>query len=127
MSSDAPQIDPVHVHIASSDVPAGQQGRRRRRAVYQTVLLQAGDQCQPILPVSPLRKAAFVIGVDQAIVIGGNQSDVASLVGATIPQSVAWPVEDDGQVYAAATPALTGNTTARVSVMTVYEDGEWLA
>jgi hypothetical protein len=126
MSSDEPQIDPVRVHLASSDVPMGQQ-RRKRRTVYQTVLLQAADQCQPILPVSDLRKAAFVIGVDQAIVIGGNQSDVAQLVGSTIPQSVAWPVEDGGQVYAAPTPALTGNTTARVTVMAVYEDGEWLA
>jgi hypothetical protein len=125
MSSDLPA---VRVHLASTDVPVGgQEGRRGRRSVYQTVVLQAADQCQPILPVSPLRKTAFVIGVDGAIVIGGNQSDVASLVGGTIPQSVAWPIEDDGQVYAAATPVLTGTATARVTVVTVYEDGEWLA
>ena len=116
-------IEPVRVHIASSDVHQGGTPRRpKKRATYHTVTLQAADQAQDILPASGKRKVAFIIALDQAIIIGGNQSNVANGAGTIVPQNVAWPVDDDGPVYAAPSPVLTGTSTARVSVQATYEE-----
>ena len=120
--TDKPKAD-VHIASAAPGVLEGR-GRKAKSALYETILFTAGEPAQNILPASDTRKVAFVIPVDQAVVIGSSKSDVAAGVGTLIPQSVAWPIEDDNPVFAAPTPALTAGSTARLSVSHTYEEGE---
>lgn len=121
MSSDLPQAVRVHVVSAEPGVMPGA-GRPRRRAAYQTVTLSTNELAENILPQSGNRKIAFIVPLDQAVIIGNNKSDVAAQTGAIIPQNVAWPIEDDAAVYAAPSPALTGGSTARIAIQTTYEE-----
>lgn len=124
MSGDIPVVR-VHVASAADGVMGGAPRRRRRSALYDTVTLTSDEPAQNILPESHARHVAFIVSLDQAIVIGPNKANVGSGVGTTVPQNVAWPIEDDNAVFAAPTPALTAGATARISVSATYEDELW--
>lgn len=118
--SEAAAYEAVHVHVASSAIDPAP--RRSRRAAYQTITLDKDESAQNILPASTNRKIAFIIGLDGAIVFGNNKGDVGQGVGTTIPQNVAWPIDDDRELYVGPSPALSGSSTARVAVSATYED-----
>lgn len=117
-------LEAVRVHLASSDVPlSGPAPRRKaRRSVFQTITLTSDDSTQPILPASPGRVSALVQALDADVTIAAKLSDAAAGSGTVIPHAntVPYPVEHDGPVYAGA--PLTGTNTARVTVTAVYED-----
>lgn len=115
---------PIGVHLTGSDVDLGSgPAAGGTRAVYRTVYLMAADPSQGILPASDKRIIAFIQALDDDIVIGGNQSDVANSSGTTVPQSNGspWPVLDAGAVYAyAATYSGGSSIYSRVSVTAFY-------
>jgi hypothetical protein len=133
MSTDAP---PIRVHVASvSDearpAPSGR-SQERYRAVYTTVQLTASDPVQDILPEDPDRVEAYVIALDNDIVIGtrnqvsAEQNTAAGVpypIGAFIPAKttggslIPFPVKDCNAVYAGVT---TTASNSRVSVAAYY-------
>ena len=116
-------MDTVRVHLTGSDVPLGGPPPRRpaRRSVFQTVTLTADDSAQSILPASPGRVSALVQALDADITLAATLAAAAAGSGTVVPHAntVPYPVEHDGPVYAGA--PLTGTNTARVAVTAVYE------
>jgi hypothetical protein len=121
-SSDKPAV-PVHLVSAEPGVMPGAPAapRKRKTGLYQTVLFVAGEAAQNILPKADDRVIAFVIALDQDMIIANSKGDAAAGIGSVIPQNVAWPVDDDEAVFAAPYPLVTGSTTARLSVSQTIE------
>jgi hypothetical protein len=127
----------VRVHVASADVQLGSPAGKRKtaRGVYTTFVLTANDPVQCILPEDPARVSAWVVALDNDIVIGGKgqvqvtqntASGVPVPIGAYIPTGVfgdqrpaLFPVDDCNAVYAGIT---TTSSNSRVSVAAFYED-----
>lgn len=128
------KVEPVPVHLTSAEAGLlpGAQGREVWTARYDTVQLTANDPVQCILPEDSDRAEAWVLTLDNDIVIGTkNQvssaqntvSGVPYPIGAYVPAkttggSLAWfPVKDCDAVYAGVT---TVATNSRVSVAAYY-------
>jgi len=115
--------EPIKVHVVSAP-PSSAPARCRYRSNYQTIKLTAADPSQPILPTSDERVQAWVIPLDDPIVISNNQSDAQNSIGATLPKATdtasSFPIVDSGPMFAAAT-TFSNSGTSRVTVVAVYE------
>lgn len=131
------EIEPVQVHIASiaehAMLPAPPpQGPARYRAHYETFQLTASDPVQCILPEAEDRVEAYVLALDNDIVIGtknqvsatqNTASSVPYPIGTYVPSKttagsiVPFPVRDCDAVYAGVT---TTGSNSRVSVAAYY-------
>lgn len=134
------QIEAVHVHVASVadgvTVPGQPRPGRRYRAHYETFQLTANDPVQCILPEDGDRVEAYVLALDNDIVIGtknqvsATQNTAASVpypIGAYVPAKttggslIPFPVKDCDAVYAGVT---TTGSNSRVSVAAYYRSRE---
>ena len=128
--------EPIKVHVASisDDARPAPSGRpqERYRGVYTTVQLTANDPVQNILPEDPDRVEAYVIALDNDIVIGtqnqvraeqNTTADVPYPIGSYVPAKTAggsfipFPVRDCNAVFAGVT---TTASNSRVSVAAYY-------
>jgi len=107
--------------------------RKRYRSTYQTIVLTADDPVQLILPDSDLRVIAYVVTLDNDIVLSNNFGDAQSAlnvksgtpfpIGCLVPAkgtggaSFPFPVIDSARVYAGVT---TTATNSRVAITAVY-------
>lgn len=127
---------PIRVHVASIDASAqlgaGAAPQATWKAVYTTFQLTANDPVQCILPEDPSRCEAYVITLDNDIVIGtraqcqaaqNTATSVPYPIGAYIPAKttggslIPFPVKDCNAVYAGVT---TTGSNSRVSVAAYY-------
>lgn len=122
--------NPVPVHLVSAE--EGVLGSRavltaRFTARYETIVLSDKDPVQCILPEDPARVAAYVLPLDNPVVVGtkgqaaAQQNTATSVprpIGAYIPATLAvpFPVNDCDAVFAGVTVA--GNS--RVTVAAYY-------
>jgi hypothetical protein len=129
-----PNPVPVHVASVAPDARSAMTAPAREcyRGVYTTVQLTANDPVQCILPEDPGRVEAYVVSLDNDIVIG-TQNQVSAAqntasgtpypIGAylqAMPTSWATPpfcVKDCNAVYAGVT---TTETNSRVTVAAYY-------
>lgn len=125
MNDDSPrgdQIEPLAVRLVG---PVPQPLIDVFSDVYQTVILIPASAGNPsweeILPASPARVRAWVLAIDDDMLISDNASDAANGRGATIPKTLtAWtPIEGAGALFAAPAGAMVG-PQSRVSVISVY-------
>lgn len=129
MSDDDREVTPVHVHIASSAVPAAGPPAARYRTMFETYVLTAGDPVMCILPEDSSRYCALVQAIDNDIVLGPSAGVAGSAVntvasvpnpnGAYVPKANTAPVRLEGgnAVFAGVT---TTATASRVSVIATY-------
>lgn len=127
----------VQVHIVgdSTQRSACNCGTKKRyRAEYQTVVLSSKDPVQEILPQSEGRHCAYIMPIDNDIVIGKDASmcgassntvtNVPSPSGTYVPAkttggALQWlPVYTTDKVYAGIT---TTGSNSRVSIVAYYE------
>lgn len=127
--------EPVRVHVASVEsgvqLAAPKAARRGYRAHYETFALTANDPVQCILPEDEDRVEAFVLTLDQDIVIGTkSQCSAGSNTVTSVPQPIGtyipaktnggaifpFPVKDCNAVYA----GVTTSSNSRVSVAAYY-------
>jgi len=130
------QLEAVHVHVASvaQDVtlPGRERPAQRYRAHYETFQLTASDPVQCILPEDPDRAEAYVMALDNDVVIGTrNQVSAAQNTAANVPYPIGayipaktnggslipFCVKDCDAVYAGVT---TTGSNSRVSVAAYY-------
>jgi hypothetical protein len=135
MSSPA-EIVPIPVHVKSAEPGLLQAPPASAREVwtarYETVQLTANDPVQCILPEDPDRAEAWVIALDNDIIIGtknqvsATQNTVSGVpypIGAYIPAKttggslIPFPVRDCDAVFAGVTVT---NSNSRVSVAAYY-------
>ena len=110
MSNSMPEIDPIQVHIASSDVPMAAAAPRRTRKALRTntYTLTSAQPTQRLLPRSDARLEAWVTSATEAtppvIYIAPSQVDAAAQGGGA------------AQVIGADTTPVPLNTTDEVWV-----------
>lgn len=127
----SPDYPPIHVHIASSDVPDGGGPRRRcRRALRtNTYTLTAAQPVQPILPQADSRVEAWITSAIAAssppvVFISTSQAGAAAQGGGAAQingtDTMPFPCNTTDQVWLS---AATGFPVT-VSVVSVYEEYE---
>ncbi|HEV2244908.1 MAG TPA: hypothetical protein VGR98_27990 [Streptosporangiaceae bacterium] len=127
MSVSMPEIDPIKVHIASSDVPMAAAAPRRTRKALRTntYTLTAAQATQRLLPRSATRLEAWVTSATEAtppvIYIAPNQADAASQAGGAAQvigtETTPVPLNTTDEVWVS---AATGYPVT-VSVWAIYE------
>lgn len=124
--NDTPSGDTFEALAVRLIGPVPQPPRPVDGTVYQTVILLPASTgiaaAEEILPASPLRIIAWILALDDDIVISDNQSDATNGRGATVPKTLnAWtPIQDSGAVYAWAASGALAGAQSRISVMSVY-------
>jgi len=118
----------MKVHIVG-DATKVEPRPERRRVTLGTVVLTADDTAQELLPPADDRVCAYILSLDNDVVIGKDKATVMSPSntktnvpqpsGAVVPKSLtAWtPLETSDRVWAGVT---TTATNSRVSVISVY-------
>jgi hypothetical protein len=126
--------EPVQVHVvADSTKPAATAPATRRRTVPRTIVLTANDPVQVILPDSDRRRCAYILPIDNPIVLGHSQGEAGAAAntaantpfpsGAYLPApsattpAVPWVIDDQGPVWAGVT---TTASNSRITVIAVY-------
>jgi len=131
-----PEVPPIRVHVASVEsgvsMGAPAAARRKYRAHYETFVLTANDPVQCILPEDSDRVEAFVLALDNDILIGtkgqvgaGNNTvaGVAQPIGTYLLAKTnggaifPFPVKDCDALFAGVT---TTGSNSRVSVAAYY-------
>lgn len=116
--------EPIKVHVVSAP-PQTPAGRCRYRCTYQTVKLTAAESAQPVLPTSDDRVMAYIIPLDDPVVVSNNLSDAQNLTGATLPKALDTgsyvPIQDSGPVHVGAATFSGAGGVSRVTVVAVYQ------
>lgn len=135
--SERPSVS-VHLASVSAEASAGIAGtprpERSWKGRYTTFVLTAADPVQCILEEDPDRVEAYVLALDNDVVIGtkgqvqatqNTAANVPQPIGAYVPSKanggsiVPFPVRDSGAVYAGVT---TTAASSRVSVAAYYRE-----
>lgn len=126
MPLDPIEVAPVPMHLASIEpgieLGGGKEPYRACESVYRLVRLQASDPVQEILPASEDREIAYVLALDDDIVINTKMGDAQNGAGMLIQHTnpVPYPIRHDGVLYASAQTFSGAGANSRVSVSAVY-------
>lgn len=125
MPLDPIDVAPVPMHLVSVgpdvELGGGKQPSRACESVYRLVRLQASDPVQELLPASEDREIAYVLALDDDIVINTKMGDAQNGAGMVIQHTnpVPYPIRHDGVLYAAS-QTFSSNGSSRISVSAVY-------
>lgn len=119
----------LHVHVASSDVPAAAPARSEAPpASFYTIVLTAAFPVRQMLPLAPNREWALVISADNEVVLCDSQgqaqdtanadSTLAQPQGGLLPANLVVPLRNKNAVWITASVF-----PSRVTVFAAYKEG----